>query len=436
MNEALVTPSASTCSNELYNLILRKRWHFAEKHLQRCPQDAFYRDPIHGTTPLAMACRLKPSARFVKLLLTVHPLAATVTTCDTGSLPLHYACRYNASLDVLRVLVADHPETAALTTTTNKGNTSSYQTPVAELWQGRNTNETTVNCSTIFWQKMELLLRCIAKSRGDETLLLHAAASIQNTPKQVWDYVLNQYSDQACLRDTTGRLPLHYAALADVDIEYCETAIADKYRPRQDQVLYRVLQIYPQAAQIKDPNEHGRWVLHTAVLHGHVWHSGVKELLEAAPDATLYPDPVSGLLPCQLSQDLNTIYRLVRIHPSVMEAQLKPSSSSSLILEAHKGNCSLRSAKGNKPDPQLNSSMPNLYQSHGAFDITTNFDKIDQRLPHLFGEQLKVASSRQVLTEVTNTLSNLSNTKSITLEKFMAKERKQLKKKRTKKVVE
>ncbi|GKY91650.1 hypothetical protein MPSEU_000136900 [Mayamaea pseudoterrestris] len=422
-------------SCELYKIISKKRWQFAEKRLERFPLDVFYIDPVTAMTPLSLACRNKPPARFIRKLLGVTPRSAIMPD-DSGNLPLHYACRENASLDVLKELLTAHPDTAAVLTTKAihaKGSDSAYQTPMTALWEGRkHSTDIASNYATIFWQKMELLLRRIAMHRGDESLVLHAAASlgVTNTPKEIWDYLLSQYSHQAFLVDKTGRLPLHYAALSAMDMTISEASIADKYRPRQEQVLYRLLDIHPQAARFKDPNEHGRWILHTALLRGHVWQGGVKELFEAAPDAVLHPDPITRLMPCQLSQDLNTIYRLVRVHPSVMEAQMKTAAAA--LRESKRDN-------NRRPAHELiypAQSKPNLYQSGRTTDSNLN-RLMGQTLLRSFEEESRLADDvEQELPSTPSTNSACTKTKHMTQEDFMANERiklKRNKKKRPKK---
>jgi hypothetical protein len=82
--------------------------------------------------------------------------------------------------------------------------------------------------------------------------------------------------------------------------------------------------VYPDGARVKDPNEFGRTVLLTAIVSGHVWHGGVKELTQAFPaEAIISPDPVTKLIPFQLSEDTTTSFRLLKAHPCVIEALIK-----------------------------------------------------------------------------------------------------------------
>jgi ankyrin repeat protein len=337
----------------LLELIVRQRWQFAEKQLDRL-LDSDWDGHDGSTLLLSQACRRKPPARFVRKLIRKLP-EAVLQADESNNLPLHYACRENASLDVLKELLVDYPETAAGVTRAVQVKASlsplppsssspaipadhgPSQSPMAALWQGRNTSETSLNYETRFWQKMELLLQSIAKSRrkniNEDGMLyiLHAAVSTDtgDLPLQVWDYILSQYEDQASITDHYGRLPLHYAALARAKTEYSEVSLAAKYKPRQEQLLYRLVKTNPEAARILDPLTR-RYPLHTALANGHVWHAGVQELFDAAPEVVGLEVPVHRLMPCQLSQDINTIYKLVRAYPSVVRVappQLPTSTS-------------------------------------------------------------------------------------------------------------
>jgi ankyrin repeat protein len=301
----------ATCS-DLYDLVLEMRWYWALKHTEKRPQDAAWHDADTQETPLHLACQNRPPVRLIKALLKAYPFAATSKAYKTRLLPLHLACRYNASIEVLRELLSEHPATAA-----SEGKYGT--TPLHSLLEGRDTiaSTETENYRTIFWQKVELLLRSIALTRGDEMYLLHAAVSIGSLlcPDSVLDFCLDQHAHLVRHRDSTGRLPLH---LVVGPAAYSEMS-RRRYKPRELHALHRLLERFPEAARQQDPNEQfGRMPLHTALLNGHEWYGGVKELFEAAPEVALVLDPVTMLYPYQASQDCDTVYKLLKSFPCVL----------------------------------------------------------------------------------------------------------------------
>jgi hypothetical protein len=102
-----------------------------------------------------------------------------------------------------------------------------------------------------------------------------------------------------------------------------------KYVPREQQSIGPLLAVHPGAARAQDPNEIGRYPLHTALSNQHSWYSGVKSLFECAPEVVFMADPSTGLLPFQTAAcpvranatvDLDSIFCLLRAQPGVLDS--------------------------------------------------------------------------------------------------------------------
>jgi hypothetical protein len=314
-----------------------------------------------------------------------------------GELPLHMACRHNASIEVLRELVKVHPGTATIRTKEGK-------TPIHTMWEARDTTENKENYSSVFWQKIHVILETIAWQRQevdrhpDTTcwLVVHAAVSFSDCPDTVLRYVLDRHPEQLQIRDNTGRLPLHIAVAArpgkltaSPQFMKCRRSGAVTVLEKQGllpaslttpelggganlqhpgpsakhsavlhlSVIALLLQKYPHAAREHDPNERHatRFPIHTAVLHQHTWHGGVRELFECAPEAMHVVDSVQGLYLFQMaaapmmmmgghssircgddSVDLDSIYHLLRAEPAALEDTVRTARQAEMDWANHK----------------------------------------------------------------------------------------------------
>jgi hypothetical protein len=321
-------PPRTRPSNELYDLVLDRNWHRAVRHCREQPIDAEFQDGDTMETPLYLACQNHPPVELVRALLRAFPAGAE-TPSRHGDLPLHIACRYHASIEVLRELVLNHPGTV--------GQSSKWgETPVTAFWEGRETIVSSTaeeDYSSLFWQKMQVLLEALATSRQqaqgqptDTLFMVHAVVALGSfgCPIEVLEYVLESYPEQVSQTDGMGRLPLHIC----VGPAQWSHRSRRKYKPREKQVIVRLLELYPPAARTFDTTEPaGRYPLHTALAGRHQWKTGVKELFEGAPEAIFLPDPVTRVYPFQLASipvrstavDLDTIYNLLRVQPPALE---------------------------------------------------------------------------------------------------------------------
>lgn len=328
-------------SKELYDLCQMHNWHKVVRHCRINSVDAQY----HGDegTPLHVACKHQPSVHIIQSLLYAFPSAALIPNTD-GYLPLHEACRFHASISVLRELTRNDPATAFLPTST--GDTAvtilcsfrkSTETNMevnnkAGLWHTKREDLKDVNYSSTFWQKINVLLGAVAVHRQTtqrqstrHLFILHAAVSLGWCPVEVLRYCLIQFPEQIRLRDGSGKLPLH-VAVGPV-YNSMNDKILSKLELREMSAIRRLLEFYPEAAHIRDPNEPSdRYALHTALVNGHVWHWGVKELTLHCPESITLQDPIERLYPFQLAAvDLDSVFQLLRNLPSVLlNVRFKP----------------------------------------------------------------------------------------------------------------
>jgi len=322
-------------NKELYALCVKRDWLKVSRISQSKPETAHFIG-VEGMLPLHVACQARPSVRVVQHLLSAFP-GATDTPNARGELPLHLACRYNASVSVLKALVQASPRSSSYRTATNdtainvlcqaeeNTETNHVNTNSSVLWIKRRADLKEVTYKSLFWQKIQVLLEAVATHRqhpSTSTLfVLHAAVSLEQCcPLDVLNYALHKYPEQIRMRDTTGRLPLHIAVASAMPNANTAQSLR-KFQPKERQLSCKLIEYYPTAAAVRDPNEpEGRYPLHTAVANGHDWHAGAKELYQNAPDALQQRDPLTQLYPFQMvSADLDSAYQLLRQMPAVLQ---------------------------------------------------------------------------------------------------------------------
>jgi hypothetical protein len=268
----------------------------------------------------------------VRTLLAAYPNAAS--KLSKYGLPLHFACRFNASVSVLKELVTANPgavvyrseegnavQVLCNSRDTIETNLTAASTNIDVLWHADPLSLQKVNYSSVFWQKMLVLLEGAARHRQREStsespLVLHAAVELR-CGQEVFEFSLAKYPDQIKMRDCDGRLPLHIAVRNRPEND--TSSIMEKRQPRERHMIVRLLETYPVAAQLLDPNEiPGRFPIHTALSNGHKWHNGVRELFLNSPDSSLKIDPIEKICPFAMSMDVDTTYQLLRNAPSVL----------------------------------------------------------------------------------------------------------------------
>ena len=329
---------SSTPNSLIFDLCKHRNWRRVELECNHEPLNASYNigDDI-GSLPLHVACKKQPTSRAIRSLLKAYP-KATRTYDANGYLPLHVACLSNASMEVLQTLTDNDPETASLFNTSGEStlailsrardtteSTVDFHNPA--LWKLESTETQEINYSTLYWQKVQVLLEAIAIHRQssalqcvDDLFTLHAAVSLSWCPADVLHFCCFQFPEQVRLKDDSGRLPLHLVVRRAAYYKSNET-LAGKLHIREKSIIIpRLLHLYPEAAQCMDPDEpSGRFPLHTALVNKHEWYGGVNELYQQHPEATLTLDPVEKLYPFQLASfDLDTAFQLLRKAPSAL----------------------------------------------------------------------------------------------------------------------
>jgi Ankyrin repeat len=128
---------------------------------------------------LHVACQRQPTARAVQALLEAFPAAASLPNAQ-GELALHVACRNNASIAVIRHLVQHYPASAAsaasatsvqpsavviLCQSSESMETNMEANNSAVLWRTRQDDLPRITYTSLFWQKMQVLLEGVAMHR-------------------------------------------------------------------------------------------------------------------------------------------------------------------------------------------------------------------------------------------------------------------------------
>lgn len=324
--------------------------------------------------PLHITCSSQhASAHVVRVLLECGRFEQFSMRDIDGDTPLHAACRCGAPIDVIEVLLRAHFAVV---------HERDYEglTPVQRLWVRYfvilgDAEIDSVNSSTDLigelldaWTKTELLLRCAHHGHLGNTRpggliqfrAVHAAAAV-DCPRAIVKIATKIYPHQIEERDEHGLTPLMIAAAAHVykvrdlsdqgytleDVIYSEnpgheiqttqhsnngmgssdysegnldSGNSSMY-PSVIEILLEAHRTCPvRGARLLDPS--GRLPLHIALSSGKRWEEGVKQLIEAYPDAVSLSDRSSKLFPFMLaassSRDLTSTYELLRLNPSLL----------------------------------------------------------------------------------------------------------------------
>ena len=189
------------------------------------------------------------------------------------------------------------------------------------------------------WHKLELLAMAAAAAVMNETCmpidnvtipLLHACVALALPPEVIW-HCANMHRDQVTEADeSNGRTPLHYAAKTIIQRRDEGDGTNDASEVI-DILLSSSMFGSIEAASIADRNN--RLPLHYATESGAEYDEGVKILVRVYPSSLEERDARTGLFPFALaascsspeissSASVDTIYRLLREGPSVIESSL------------------------------------------------------------------------------------------------------------------
>jgi hypothetical protein len=323
-------------------LVIDMNWDRVIWYAQAFPQTARFQEGDTAETPLHAAVQCNPSVWVVRHLVDAYP-AAVFVKARNGESPLHMACRYKASVEVLQELVKHQPSSVFLESKWGS-------TPILALWRSYKSADIRKDFHSILWQKIQVLLEAVARSRreeysplntkgkeisADETkttlFMVHAAVSLGSLgcPVEILDFCMQRYPQQIQQLDESECLPLHLV----VGPTRWSCGSKRRYKPREKETIERLLQAYPVAASIQDSTSQGRLPLHSALVNRHEWLGGVEALARYYPDALWQPDPINGLLPFlaaatpvgDTAVDLTSIYSILRFYPNALEIALSNS---------------------------------------------------------------------------------------------------------------
>jgi ankyrin repeat protein len=355
-------PVVEHCADsEIYDACLHMNWQLVEQLCALRPHNARYQEGDNMETALYMACENRLPLSTIHALLQAFPEAVKVKT-RRGDLPIHMACRDGvANAEVIRLLLQVDCQTACKRTRYG-------HTPLVSLWEPHsqkfhaltrilgdrnksveqkldaflcsNVEKELNDCFAISLLLLEAVARYRQRNGNTERLFLpHAAISLRSStgcPQVVLYFVARRFREDFLVADSNGRFPIHIAVGPDNSSDPKQLW---KFKPREHCAIQLALGFLPQSASIGDPNEPiGRYPLHTALLNGHEWDEGVKELVHCAPQILQARDPIHGLLPFQMvslstsstrlvdplenyfaGPCLNTRFNLLRTDPTVLE---------------------------------------------------------------------------------------------------------------------
>jgi ankyrin repeat protein len=319
-----------------------------------------------GMSPLHITCSSHhASVHVVRVLLEGgSPEQFTVRDVD-GDTPLHAACRCGAPFEVLEVLLRANPSVV---------HEKDFEdlTPLLRLWVryfvilGDHVIESVNRDADLkgelleAWNKTELLLRCAHYGRLVESCpeglvfrAVHAASAV-DCPRAIVRIATKVYPGQLDEKDEYGRTPLVIACQAPIfkirdlsddgytleDVIHGDetnkwgvNSYSDEAQEASSQpsVISILLQANPtsEASGACVPDLLGRLPLHLALSSGKSWKDGVKELVEAYPDAMSSPDMSSKLYPFMMAAegwkgDTNTTFELLRHSPGLLDDLVLP----------------------------------------------------------------------------------------------------------------
>lgn len=280
-----------------------------EAVIQKRPSMAGLRNQL-SWTPLHLACHrrigLSPSrspdiANIRLSLIRACPSAVSKRRESSYSreTPFEMACIARADLKVLEAMLRVDPSLAL-----PRSVKSNNRSPLQVLWSARLKDHTALILLTALFGR-------VVDAR--KSFLLHAACS-QRVPRDCFEEILTNHSEQLLIPDHLGNLPLHYA----VSPQRFNAQAFTEY------IVSSLLELAPEAARV--PNHEGRLALHCALDRPYLtWHKG--GLSKLAPLALSIRDPRTGLYPLQMaavhaSQSRlhhSTLFEILRAAPEMLQ---------------------------------------------------------------------------------------------------------------------
>jgi len=335
------------------DLIAKRKWKEILAWIVFHPDELVSLDKT-GQSFLHHACLFRAPAEVIQMILWQAPELASVPNQD-GEVPLHWAIRLSAPNEHIASILQASP-----TCGTEMKDKEGYS-PLSLLWDRHRqdimemywTDRTQVQ--TLYaWKPIMLFFPCsnnnnnnnsnTASEEGLETPL-HVACRL-DCPPGLFPLFLEIFANHILQPDHIGRLPLHIACLdARVNRRPCEV-----------KTKIQMLLLTSSAAGIQScarKDHQGRLPFHYALQTGVTWLEGLKELFDASPRLLNERDPITLLYPFLLaaahaeehgesqsnstistnshlnggksqvprsypSKSLNTIYKILRMDPSLV----------------------------------------------------------------------------------------------------------------------
>jgi ankyrin repeat protein len=265
-------------------------------------------------------------------LIQACPHAVSVATRNgfKTRTPFHLACEADADYCVLRAMLHINPRLATEPLSKVPDPYTHSENPLQLIWQHHAAHPRRTE------QKMALLLQAAYLQSVHRTmtpsLLLHAVTTVR-CPREYVELLLHRYPGVVAQPDANGTTPLHTALL--------ESSLTHHYHQLhyRQYILQRFLEAAPILASIPYPSPpktqqylsslEPRLPLHVAVrTAGLSWHKGgVRELVQAYPEALHRIDPATGWAPFVAAALMDPMHPW---YPAMMHNTYSPTSTTTL----------------------------------------------------------------------------------------------------------
>lgn len=282
---------------KLSNLIRRRLWSAVLLRLRQRPLEVceLLIEDAELNSVLHTACRHQAPDSVIEALLKIDPKLAVATNIH-GEVPLHWAVRFHNDKSIISRLIIANPKTAYVHD--KQGCTPFKLMGLGDLLrghlidcEGQLSNEQRMNAIAIAnqdWGYVLLLLKAAyfhqTKTHFARMLLciqmwrdIDGQKEVRQLPVELIQLILQNSVEQIYTVDADGRLPLHIIA-----------ASRNSDKAKVKQVIFALVQLYPEAAAI--PDFSGKLPLTLALESGKGWDEGVHVLLDAYPDAVFRCD--------------------------------------------------------------------------------------------------------------------------------------------------
>eukprot|EP00554_Chaetoceros_debilis_P014029 CAMPEP_0194126330 /NCGR_PEP_ID=MMETSP0150-20130528/59933_1 /TAXON_ID=122233 /ORGANISM="Chaetoceros debilis, Strain MM31A-1" /LENGTH=274 /DNA_ID=CAMNT_0038820185 /DNA_START=598 /DNA_END=1422 /DNA_ORIENTATION=- len=228
-----------------------------------------------------------------------------------GYTPLHYACsNLEASTECFRLLV-DGNFRATRIRSHNDFTCLELLTLTYREYFGRKHRDSAEHLQQ-YWSKSLLLVKGVAAfSAPYFPDILHDMIHLDRCPFPLIKFALEQHPHLIEYKNSNGNLPLHAVALKPVSRRNSSNHV---------QIVRHLLDLHPGACQIR--NGDGKYPLQLATESGKTFRNGLREILNAFPEAVASLDLSDSVLPFVFVRaaagDLEKMHRFLSIFPNVV----------------------------------------------------------------------------------------------------------------------